>query len=251
MENLQENKISTQQTLEKLTKDEGNYKSQLQFDKDGSKCNLIILDAFSDMDSEAIGKYLINLSASWKPPGENADDMKIGTLYGFDLCIRRQKETYESNGLFQYHYRNLYYAESKETNIKYSWNQGYINIDNPKIAARHFLNAIDRVDSLKEKYEKNLQHLNKNIPMLQQIIAKPFEKEIALAQLKKDISKLEREITLKIQENQMKQNNPVDEDLIRGKEAPVISMDTKKPGIEKSLLPKKEFGERKDRGLRM
>ncbi len=49
----------------------------------------------------------------------------------------------------------------------------------------------------------------------------------------------------------MKQNMPVDENLIKGKEAPVIVMDTKKSSIEKSLLPKKEFGERKDRGLRM
>ena len=47
-------------------------------------------------------------------------------------------------------------------------------------------------------------------------------------QLKKDVPKLEREISIKIQENQMKQHNVVDKN-----ETP----DIKK---EKSLLPKKE-----------
>ncbi|MGL1659461.1 hypothetical protein ACSTH1_23445, partial [Vibrio parahaemolyticus] len=85
--------------------------------------------------------------------------------------------------------------------IKYSWNQGHINIDNPKPAARYFLNAIDRVDSLKEKYQKELNELNQNIPMLEKIVTKPFDKEDELAQLKKDVSRLEREISIKIQAN--------------------------------------------------
>lgn len=102
--------------------------------------------------------------------------------------------------MFEYHYKNILFAESKESGIKYLWNQGHINIDNPKIAARYFINAIDRVDALKEKYEKNLQELEHNIPMLQQLIVKPFEKENELAQFKKDVSKLEREISISIQE---------------------------------------------------
>jgi hypothetical protein len=66
------------------------------------------------------------------------------------------------------------------------------------------LNAIDRIDSLKEKYQKNLQETEQNVPMGQHLVAKPFEKENELAQqLKKDVSKLEREISIKIQENQI------------------------------------------------
>ncbi|MBK8310921.1 MAG: hypothetical protein IPL04_08565 [Chitinophagaceae bacterium] len=103
--------------------------------------------------------------------------MKIGDLYGFDLFIRRQKETYEDKGLFEYRFQNIFFAEGKESGIKYSWNQGHINIDNPKIAARYFLNAIDRVESLKEKYQKNLQEIDQNIPMLQQLVGKPLKKK--------------------------------------------------------------------------
>lgn len=136
--------------------------------------------------------------------------------------------------MFEYHYKNILFAESKESGIKYLWNQGHINIDNPRIAARYFINAIDRVEALKEKYEKNLQELEQNIPILQQLVVKPFEKENDLAQFKKDVSKLEREISIKIQENQMKQHGVADEKIAVVKETPVVK-------IKKSLLPKNEY----------
>ena len=45
----------------------------------------------------------------------DADDtMKIGSLYDFDLYIRRQKEAFVDNGMFEYRYQNVFYAESKD-----------------------------------------------------------------------------------------------------------------------------------------
>jgi hypothetical protein len=243
LENMQTDKESTLNTINKLTIDETAYRSQLQFDKEGAKANPVLLNDVSSADPEIIGKYLIQLSATWKPGAEESDTMKIGSLYGFELFVRRQRETYENKGMFEYHYKNILFAESKESSIKYLWNQGHINIDNPKIAARYFINAIDRVEALKEKYEKNLQELDQNIPMLQQLIVKPFEKENELAQFKKDVSKLEREISIKIQENQMKQHDLVAGDSVEPKKISVVK-------LEKSLLRKKETS-KKARGLRV
>jgi len=62
--------------------------------------------------------------------------------------------------------------------------------------------------------------------MLEKIVAKPFDKEDELGQLKKDVLKLEREITVKIQVKQMKQ--------VEAGETPVVKMENK------SLLPKKK-----------
>ena len=92
---------------------------------------------------------------------------------------------------------------------------------------------------MKDKYEKTLKELEQNIPMLEQLVVKPFEKEDVLAQLKTDVSKLEREITIKIQKNQLSNETNVPE-----KETPVVKM-------EKSLLPKKDVAERKTKGLRI
>jgi hypothetical protein len=169
--------------------------------------------------------------------------MKIVSLYGFTLFVRRQRETYDDKGMFEYHYKNILFAESKESGIKYLWNQGHINIDNPRIAARYFINAIDRVDALKEKYEKNLQELEQNIPMLQQLVVKPFEKENELAQFKKDVSKLEREISINIQKNQMVNKIGDDNSKEEIKLTPILK-------IEKSLLPKKDIVCKKSKGIR-
>jgi N12 class adenine-specific DNA methylase len=246
LENLQEEKGKTLQTLEKLSIDEKQYKSQLQYDKDGIKINPVQIYGLTSGDAEAIGNHLIRLYAAWKPNIGEDDNKRIGTLYGFELQIRRQKETYEDKGMFEYKYSNVFYAESKQTGIKYSWNQGHINIDNPKLAARYFLNAIDRVENLKEKYQKTLQELEQNIPMLEKIVAKPFDKENELAQFKKDVSRLEREITLKIQANHIKQYD-TDTTL----ETPVVKMEPDTPKNGKSLLPKKKAEDTKVKGMRI
>ncbi len=161
-------------------------------------------------DPEVIGKYLIKLYQNWKPN----EEPKIGSLYGFDLYIRQQREAFENKGLFEYRYYNTLFAERPESGIKYTYNQGHPNTDNPKLAARYFLNAIDRVEALKEKYQKTLNELEKNIPMVFSLANKSFEKEIELIQMKSDLSKLEREIAIRIQENQMKQNAATDEPII-------------------------------------
>jgi len=92
---------------------------------------------------------------------------------------------------------------------------------------------------LNEKYKRNLEEVEENISALQQIITKPFGKAEELQLLKKDIARIEREISLKMQENQMKpQEKKNEEGEIN--EAPVIQMEPRKISSVKSLLPQNE-----------
>ena len=240
-------KANDEKILSKLSIDEVVYKDRLQFDKDGTKLNPVQINNCNSADPETIGKYLIKLNNEWKPKPNESDDLKIGELYGFELFIRRQKEAHESKGLLEYQYHNTFYAEGKESGIKYLYNQGYINTDNPKLAARYFLNAIDRIQPLKEKYQKAILEHESNIQMLKQIIAKPFEKDDELLQLKHDVSKLEREISIKIQTNQMKQHAealPIAEK----KEALVVEL-KQHDKEDKNLI--KKVCQKKARGLKI
>lgn len=214
LENLQHEKVSTIQILKKLTTDEIVYKGNMRYEKDGTKTNAIQLNGVSGDDSESIGKHLIKLYQNWKPD----EEPKVGSLFGFDLYIRQQREAFEAQGLFEYRYYNTLYAERPESGIKYTYNQGHPNTDNPKLAARYFLNAIDRIEALKEKYQKTLDELEKNIPMLFSLANKTFEKEIELVQMKSELSELETEITTRIQENQMKQNGALNDNTLENKE---------------------------------
>jgi hypothetical protein len=72
--------------------------------------------------------------------------------------------------------------------------------------------------------------------VLEKIIAKPFEKEQELLDLKKDLSRLEREIALAIQAKQL-----------ITKETPVVKMEQEKD--PPSLLPK--LREQAGRGIKM
>jgi len=196
---LIQTKEETQVTLEKLKQDTQVYQANLQLEKDGAKANPIQLNGLNSTDPEIIGKHLIGVYLNWK----EGDEPKLGSLYGFDLYVQPHRESEYVNGERTERGFNTFYAERPETGIKYTYNQGHPNIDNPKFTARHFLNAIDRVNNLKDKYAENLKELDKEIPLLQQIIAKPFEKEQELATMKTTLANLEREITLKIQEKQM------------------------------------------------
>lgn len=226
LESQQNERVSTKQTLEKLTADESLYKSRLQFEKDGGKANPIQLTGFKSIDSEAIGKHIISLYKDWKPATDGQQEQKIGSLYGFDLYIRRHRETYEDKGMFEYRYSNSFYAQHKDDGIKYTYNNGLPNTDNPKLAARHFLNAIDRVESLKEKYGRTLSELNTEIPKLEQLVAKPFLQEAELQTMKNELAGMERQIAIKIQENQLKQHQGQNGEVehTTEKNTPVIQM---------------------------
>ena len=113
LESMQLDKESTLNTINKLTLDETAYRSQLQFDKEGAKANPVLLNDVRSADPEIIGKYLIQLSVAWKPGHEESDTLKIGSLYGFELFVRRQRETYDDKRMFEYHYKNMLFAAIK------------------------------------------------------------------------------------------------------------------------------------------
>jgi len=194
LEDLQQQKNDTTVTLEKLKKDETLYKNNLRTDKEGAKVNAVELTDFKSADAEDIGHYFNKLYLTYKGP----DELKLGTLYGFDLYIRQQKTPFEMNGMIAYKNQNDLFAESRQTGIKYLWNHGIPNTDNPKLAARYFLNAIDRVVGLSEKYRKELAEIDKEIPVLRQLTQRTFDKENELTELKTELRRLEKEISDKI-----------------------------------------------------
>jgi hypothetical protein len=64
------------------------------------------------------------------------------------------------------------------------------------------LNAINRVVGMAERYEKELDGINRQIPEVLELSQRPFDQEYELAALKKDMEKLEMEINQKIAERE-------------------------------------------------
>ena len=193
LQEVEKEVVKTKETLDKLTEDEALYKTNLKFDKDGVKLNPVELVQFTVINQVDVGRHFNDLYLHFKGP----DEKRIGYLYGFELFVRQQKIPYESNGMFQYESKNDLYAESP-SGIKYLWNHGIPNTDNPKLAARYFLNAIDRVTSLREKYTKEHDEKLREIPVLKEMTQRTFDKETELVDLKAELKRLEKQISEKI-----------------------------------------------------
>jgi hypothetical protein len=201
LETLQVDRENNAILLERLAADQALYKGNLRFEKDGAKANPIQLMGFDSADPEAIGKRIIEMYNSFKPLINWEREDKIGTLYGFDLYVRsRPHQLYASNGQYQ----NDFYAVNPSSSIKYNSNGGIPNVDNPKLAARYFINAIDRVDHLIEKHGNDQQKMEADIVSLGQLIQRPFEKEEEIKTLKAELSDLEKKISSKLSENQLR-----------------------------------------------
>jgi len=203
LQSVQRDMLNLTQTLDKLTKDNTFYQEKLQYEKDGTKANPIHLTGINSTDSETIGRHLIQLYNDWKPP-DGKESQQIGTLYGFSLYINSHREAYEKDGMYEYRLSNRFYAQRSPDGIKYTYNNGSPNIDNPKIATRHFLNAIDRVETLKEKYQRDLHELKTEVSQLETLVKRTFTQEKELEQLKSELAGLERQIAITIQEKQLR-----------------------------------------------
>jgi hypothetical protein len=68
----------------------------------------------------------------------------------------------------------------------------------PKTAAQNFLNALDTMPKLLERYQSDNQKLEKDIPVLKEVVESCWRKEPELKILKDDLIKLDREIQLSL-----------------------------------------------------
>ncbi|MEP7372321.1 MAG: helicase-related protein [Chitinophagaceae bacterium] len=188
------------ETLALLIRDEALYTSVLTHDKEGTKVNPLQLDGVTSADSTVLGSYLMRLIGDWKPANDGPWQEKIGSLYGFDVCIQQnQGRSLDKNLNYYTTFFNTYYVEHKQGGVKYTYSNGHLNTDNPKLAARHFLNALDNVIKLKQQYQNDVDAAERNIPALQKLIDKPFDKDDELKQLKLEHATLEKQIAAKLE----------------------------------------------------
>ena len=197
VENMEDKKERIGETLSQLAQDEQSYKGKLQFEEDGTKSNPVQLTGYPATEAEGIGNRLIQLAQEWKGSNVLSNTQRLGTLYGFELYIQRKNRPLDDN-LFSYQPENTFYALSVQTGIKYTYSNGYVNTEHPKLAARYFLNAINRIEDIQGQYQKKLTELDQNIPVLKALSVKPFEQEKALSDLKVSLIELDAAITKKI-----------------------------------------------------
>ena len=174
--------------IEAMTEDWNRFLSVVQTDKEGSRLNLVKVDGADSTDEKVIGKRLQEIAKNATTGGLYK---AVGELYGFPIKVVSERTLKEG----------LEFTDNRfvvEGNYKYTYNNGHLAMADPVVAARNFLNALEKIPSAIDQYKAKNEVLKKEIPQLQAIAGKVWKKEDELRQLKSELAALDRKIQLEL-----------------------------------------------------
>jgi|LSQX01.3.fsa_nt_gb N12 class adenine-specific DNA methylase len=176
--------------ISRISKDMEAFSSRVQYQPDGvTRLNPVRLDGLQGSNQKEVGLKLNEIADKARTHGAHE---KIGTLYGFDLMVKSETTVKDGFDLIQ----NRFFIKG-EGDILYNYNHGVMATD-PKTAAQNFLNALDTMPKLLERSQAENEKLQKDIPVLKEVVEGTWRKEPELKALKDDLVKLDREIQLSL-----------------------------------------------------
>ena len=116
----------------------------------------------------------------------------IGSLYGFEIVVKTDTTVKEGLDFCE----NRFFVRGAGK-LLYNYNNGRLAAD-PQTACRNFINAFDSIPRLIEKYTRDNADIEKEIPVLKQVVDETWKKEDELKQLKAELAALDRRILLSL-----------------------------------------------------
>jgi len=189
----------------KMTGDWKLFSNRMQKDSEGKPLNPVKLDGLKTSDFKLMGAKLNEIDDNLNTKGEYR---KVGTLYDFLLLVKSENSKKE-NSLFadEKYFDNKFFIMG-ESEIKYTYNNGKIAND-PKLASLNFMNALEKIPKLIEKYKESNEKVQTDVPVLQEVVNGTWRKEAKLKELKSEISALERKIQLSLAPQSEQQDSAV------------------------------------------
>ena len=189
LENIMQTVTKNGDLIARITTDLNHFQQRVQRDNQGNPLNLIELDGVKGNDPKLIAKKLAEIEDKSRTHGTS---QPIGKLYGFDLLVKTEASMKDGFDFIE----NRFFVRG-EGNILYNFNGGRLTKD-PNIAAQMFLRTFETVPPLLEKYQKEVEQISKDIPILQEVVKETWKKEDQLKQLKSDLAALDRKIQLSL-----------------------------------------------------
>lgn len=174
--------------IDAMTEDWNKFLAAAKTDKDGNRLNLIRIDGVDSADEKVIGKRLQEIAKNAATGGLYKP---IGELYGFPIKVVSEKTVTDGIEVID----NRFVIEG---NYRYRHNNGHLAMADTHAAAINFLNALEKIPSIIQQYEKKNEVLEVEIPQLQEIAGKVWKKEDELKQLKSELAALDRKIQLEL-----------------------------------------------------
>ena len=205
--------------FDRMCLDWNNLQGRIQKRSDGTIANPVQLDGLPpNADIKQIGAKLNQLADKARTGGQYEE---IGTFYGFTLLVKTEMSEKEGVGI-----RVNRFLVQGEGNIKYTYNNGIIAKDE-KLAAMNFLNALEKLPGYIEQEQKKITEIQKDLPVLQEVVNGTWSKENRLSELKTELAAVERKIQLSItpetkeepaeQTEKQKETPNISESIVRSK----------------------------------
>ena len=185
LEEIMKSVESNKGYITRIGKDVEAFAARVQTAPDGTRLNPVKLDGFAATDPVSVGKKLNEIADKARTHGLSEP---IGSLYGFTLLVKSETTIKDGFDLVQ----NRFFIKG-EGEILYNYNHGHIAAD-PKTAAANFLNALDTMPALLEKYKADNEKLMKDVPTLKAVVESPWKREDELKTLKAEMVEMERKI---------------------------------------------------------
>ena len=189
LENIMQTVTKNGDLIARISTDIQHFQQRVQRDGQGNPLNLIELNGVKGNDPKLIAKKLAEIEDKSRTHGTS---QPIGKLYGFDLLVKTEASMKDGFDFIE----NRFFVRG-EGNILYNFNGGRLAKD-PNIAAQMFLRTFETVPPLLEKYQKEVEQISKDIPILQEVVKETWKKEDQLKQLKSDLAALDRKIQLSL-----------------------------------------------------
>ncbi len=189
--------------IRRIGKDLEHFKARVEFNEDGSYRNPVKLNGLETSDPKLIGKQLNHIAET----ARTLDRLEpIGSLYGFELLV--QSETTGKDGLDLV--QNRFYVRG-EGDYLYQYNYGNIASD-PRLAAMNFIHALATIEPTLEKFRKKNEELEKDIPVLREVVESSWRKEPELTALKADLTEIDRRIQQSLKPIEESEGKEAEED---------------------------------------
>ncbi len=198
-----------QSRFDRMSLDWNNLQGRIQKHSDGTIANPLQLDGLPpNADIKQIGAKLNQLADKARTGG---DYEEIGSLYGFQLLVKTEMSQKDGVDI-----RVNRFLIQGEGNIKYTYNNGIVAKDE-KLASMNFLNALEKLPVYVEQEQKKIAEIQKDLPVLHEVINGTWTKEIRLSELKTELASVERKIQLSIKPETKEEPSE------KQKEAPKVS----------------------------
>lgn len=176
--------------FDRMSLDWDNLQQRIQKRSDGTVANPVMLDGLPpNADIKQIGTKLNQLADKSRTGGGYEE---IGSLYGFQLLVKTEMSQKDGVDI-----RVNRFLIQGEGNIKYTYNNGIIAKDE-KLASMNFLNALEKLPVYIEQEQKKIAEIQKDLPILQEVVNGTWSKEMRLSELKTELASVERKIQLSI-----------------------------------------------------